>query len=85
MSSELALLRAKDLYKLAPLVKNAEAWEAFMFLLEHEEAKLMLALLGKPVVDELIRISGKFEFIKHLKNARQIFLDMEKDLAVNQR
>lgn len=80
MSTELAFLRQKDLNKIAPLIKNLDAWNALMVLLDHEEAKLMLNLLRKPIVEDLYRISGRMELINSLRTAREKLLAEEQEI-----
>jgi len=71
MIKDLAKLSKSQLRKLLPLVHDFAAWEAFILLLDHEEAKIALCLLGKPIPEELIRLSGKFEQIQQLRGLRE--------------
>lgn len=79
MSTDLAFLRHKDLNRVAPLIKNLEAWNAFMVLLDHEEAKLMLELLRKPIAEDLYRLSGRMELINNLRKAKERLLAIEQE------
>lgn len=83
MSSEMAFLKHKDLNRLAPLIKDLQAWEAFNFLLDHEEAKLLLELVRKPSVEELHRIAGKMELLKSFRSAKDRLFAMEEELRKN--
>ena len=81
MSTDLAFLRQSDLNKIAPLIKNMEAWNAFLLLLQHEEAKLLLAMVRKPNTEELWRIAGKCELLQQLKRTQEKLIALEKELS----
>lgn len=81
---ELAKLTRQDLNRIAPLIRNLEAWDAFLYLLKHEEAKVLLGLLTAKrypnAVEEMHRLSGKIELIQDLKQAKDRLTALEKDL-----
>lgn len=68
----------KFLNSLSALVKDANAWYAFIALLENEHS-IIIDKLNTPVdPEELIRINGVCRFIEHLKKTRDTALNLEK-------
>lgn len=68
-----------DIKKLFPLVKDKQSWDAFLYLLEEEENRLIKQLEGTPSEQTLHRISGVYSFIQTLKKKRDNVLSMEKN------
>ena len=80
MIEDLSILSKAQIRKLLPLVNDLQAWEAFLLLLDHYEAKVAMCLLGKPIPEELIRLSGKFELIQQLRGIRHYVInELKKD------
>ena len=57
--------------KLAPILRDKLAWDAFLFLLDMEHKKLVQTLEGKTDTDTLIRINAKLQLIANFKKARE--------------
>lgn len=70
----------KDLNKIAPLIKDANAWNAFLIILDHQEAKALKKLEAICIAEELIRINAEVRLINQLRKARDNWLEMEKGL-----
>lgn len=67
-----------DLNKLAPLVRDYNAWTAFLHLLDKQEAIVIAKLVGKCDSDELIRINAVYQFIQELRKTRDRTKDIER-------
>lgn len=68
----------KDLASISPLVKDSNAWNAFIYLLEHERDVINNKLNTPVDPEELIRINGVCRFIEQLKKTRETALRAEK-------
>ncbi len=64
--------------KIAPLIKDYAAWEAFIALLDHEQAKCIKKLQTVQDPNELIRINAEYRLIEQLRKARDNWLDIER-------
>lgn len=70
----------KDLSKIAPLIKDANAWNAFLAVLDHQEAKSLKRLEAICVAEELIRINAEVRLIHQLRKVRDNWLAIEKGM-----
>lgn len=73
-------MQPKELNKIASLVKDSQAWNAFIYLLDDEEKKVVVRLMGKPSEYDLISIAAQYNLIQNLRRARENALVMEKEL-----
>lgn len=73
-------MQLKDLNKLAPLIKDKAAWDAFVYLLEDMELEVIAKLTGNPTEYQLIRISGQYNLLQTMYKARDNALALEKGL-----
>lgn len=69
----------KFFMRVAPLVKNMEAWNAFVALIEHEIDKSLSKLRGKPNSEEALRISAEYSLLNRLLDRQKLILDAEKN------
>ena len=67
--------------KLAALIKDFNAWEAFVALIDHHQAKILKKLEAINSSDELIRINAEYRLLEELRKARERWLDIEKGLT----
>jgi len=62
----------------APLVKNMEAWKAFLVLLEHQKSLVLKQLIGKPNAEEALRLSAEYSMLERLSRQQDIIINAEK-------
>lgn len=72
-------MTVKDLNKVAGLIKDIRAWEAFLHVLDMEEAKLVGKLISDLTAEELIRLNAEYKLIQRLRKTRDTWLSMEKN------
>ena len=67
------------LQAIAPVIKNKEAWDAFIAILDYEESKLCHKLRGEPTTDQLHRLAGASNLLHALRSLRDNMLAAEKE------
>ena len=72
-------MTVKDLNKVAGLIKDIRAWEAFLHVLDMEEAKLVGKLISDLSTEELLRLNAEYKLIQRLRKTRDTWLSMEKN------
>lgn len=69
--------------KVAALIKDSNAWDAFIALLDHHQYKIVKGLEGKVDTEELIRINAEYRLIERLRKAREDWLRIEQGLRID--
>jgi hypothetical protein len=69
--------------KVAALIKDINAWNAFIALLDHHQYKCIRKLDSIADTEELIRINAEYRLIERLRKAREDWLAIEQGLRNN--